>query len=94
MSRRWHRPRALRYARAHGQGKPILEVSHDEDDGGWQFLCGSPDLEEDDARVVSLQSIVQRDATIAELADLPLGHVARRKKVDGAWTRGPRPAEG
>ena len=32
-------------------GKPILYVSHDEDDGMWQFLCGSThDI--DEARMI------------------------------------------
>lgn len=33
------------------EGQPILYVSHDKDDGMWQFLCGSNhDME--DARIV------------------------------------------
>ena len=35
------------------EGHPILYVSHDEDDGMWQFLCGSNHNIED-ASIVSL----------------------------------------
>ena len=38
-------------------GKPILYVSHDEDDGMWQFLCGSTH-ETAEARLVSLEYIL------------------------------------
>jgi len=52
--------------------RPILFVSHDVDDGGWQFLDGDG-VTEKDARVVSLQELVERDPTLRELADLPVG---------------------
>ena len=38
-------------------GAPILHVTHDEDDHGWQFL-GMEDARENDACVVALQEIV------------------------------------
>ena len=47
----------------HGS-KPILLVSHDEADGDWQFLDGTEPTKEDTV-VVSLQSIVQRDPSVA-----------------------------
>ncbi len=37
-------------------GEPILYVSHDEDDGMWQFLCGKAH-ETDEAKLVSLKSV-------------------------------------
>ncbi len=51
---------------------PILLVTHDEDDGGWQFLCGTTN-DDADARIVGLGTIVKWDPSVNELADLPLG---------------------
>ena len=55
--------------------RPIRYVSHDLDDGGWQFLDGG-DLHEEDAMVVGLGEIVRFDPTVRELADLPLAWYA------------------
>jgi hypothetical protein len=71
------------------QGLPILFVSHDEDDGGWQFLPGGP-LHEADARVVALRRIWVLDPSVGELADLPLGWQASRNTPADPWRRGPR----
>jgi hypothetical protein len=63
-------------------------VSHDEDDGGWQFLNNeSGPLDETDASVVGLGEIVQLDASIIELADLPLGWHAWRESRASPWRR-------
>lgn len=52
----------------------IAYVSHDSDDGAWQFHTRLSDtVSENDAVLVSLQSIVNLDCSIAALADLPLG---------------------
>ena len=64
----------------------ILFVSHDADDGSWQFL-GSDELTEGTASVVGLSSVVRLDASIAELADLPLGWIAHRETRRDPWTR-------
>jgi hypothetical protein len=68
-------------------GSPILRVYHDYD-GGWQFH-GSPDhpATTDVARVVSLHTMIARDATLAELHDLPYGWRAFRTAVETPWTR-------
>ena len=66
--------------------KPILYVSHDADDGGWQLLDGGS-VSETDARIVSLLSMVERDPTLLELADLPHGWAAERDGVDKPWRR-------
>jgi hypothetical protein len=65
----------------------IAFVSHDEDDGGWQFHSREP-LSEANAAVVSLRNVVERDASIGELADLPLGWQAQRTDPNGPWLRG------
>lgn len=70
-------------------GAPILMVSHDADDGGWQFLCGTTN-DPADGRIVHLAEMVAMDPTVTEVADLPLGWVAFRAKVGGDWTREPK----
>ena len=66
------------------QNKPILYVSHDED-GYWQFLCGGSHTEED-ARVVSLASILSIDETMSNLAQLDLGEYAEAEHASSDWT--------
>jgi len=65
---------------------PILLVSHDADDGGWQFLPGGS-LLEDDARVVAMRSIWMLDPSVGELADLPLGWQAWRRSLQAPWQK-------
>ena len=67
------------------EGHPILLVSHDED-GDWQFVCGTTD-DEEDGRVVSLKEILKLDGSIAELADLPVGWEASRDTPEKPWQR-------
>jgi hypothetical protein len=70
------------------RGFPIVRVTHDEDDGSWQFHSerGAPeDLA--GAHVVALRTIVGMDPAIAELADLPLGWCATRSGPGGVWRR-------
>jgi NifB/MoaA-like Fe-S oxidoreductase len=64
----------------------IATVSHDADDGGWQFLSGEQ-LSLDDAAVVSLQQIVEMDRSVEELADLPEGWRAWRVSPTVPWRR-------
>jgi hypothetical protein len=70
------------------EGAPILRVTRDADDGGWQFLCGTTE-DPADARVVGLGRMYARDATLGALADLPEGWSAWRAKAGLAWERGP-----
>ena len=65
------------------EGKPILFVSHDED-GYWQFLCGS-NHKVDDARIVSLASILDIDESMSCLAELDYGQYAEVKDSSGEW---------
>ena len=64
---------------------PILVVSHD-DDGDWQFMCGTTD-ETADGRIVALHEIVNSHPSVVELADLPLGWQAVRDAPDEPWRR-------
>lgn len=63
---------------------PILYVSHDEDDGMWQFLCGK-EHEIDEARVVSLKEVFDLDNSIGVLKDMPCGYYAERKMQNDDW---------
>jgi hypothetical protein len=69
--------------------QPILLVSHDAEDGMWQFLDGRADLNPDDAVVLSLADVLGLDRSIAQLADLPLGWRAWRANVNQPWQREP-----
>ena len=70
--------------------QPILHVTHDADDHGWQFL-GWEDARMEDASVVSFAYIVNVDPSIVQLADLPPGWHAWRRSVDEPWSRAPNP---
>lgn len=67
-----------------GGREKILFVSHDADDGAWQFLCGK-EHDESDARIVSLKYVLDLDPTIVKLKDLPLGYCAERKSKNDKW---------
>lgn len=66
--------------------KQIKYVSHDEEDGMWQFHSGEL-VKEEDGRIVSLQEISIIDSTIMEIADLPLGWIAIRDNIKDNWKR-------
>lgn len=66
--------------------RPILFVSHDADDGGWQFL-GWDEADEAEASVVSLATMLRIDPSIAALANLPPGWVAWRTSPSDPWQR-------
>jgi hypothetical protein len=63
---------------------PILMVTHDEEDGAWQFLDGSTPMMED-GRIMGLEEIVSRDNSILELANLPEGWMAIRSSPSSPW---------
>jgi hypothetical protein len=69
-------------------GAPIRVVSHDEDDGGWQFLCGTT-LEAADGRVVHLDHMLDTSPALATMADLPLGWTASWCDDHQDWHRQP-----
>lgn len=63
---------------------PILYVSHDEEDGMWQFLCGKAhELEE--AKLVSLKWVFELDDSVGILKDMPCGYYAERKAQYDNW---------
>ena len=67
-------------------GAWIASVSHDAEDGAWQFHDagpGSADMAE--ARVVSLRQIAKRDPTVRDTLDLPPGGRASRDAPGSPW---------
>ena len=75
------------------EGAPVLLVTHDADDGSWQFLCGTTD-DPADARIVGLGQMYKRDATLRELADLPEGCALRGRRPGSRGTAALRSATG
>ncbi len=63
----------------------IHYVTHDADDGAWQFHGYSGPTSEEDARIVGLGEIVKMDSTLKELHDLPLGWHAWRDSKESEW---------
>lgn len=70
----------------HEKSEPVTYVSHDEEDGAWQFLGDS--MSEGGGPVIScLHHPIDDDSTLNELADLPLGWWAERAKPGEPWVR-------
>ncbi len=70
----------------HNGTEPITYVSHDIEDGAWQFLGDS--MSDGGGPVLScFHHPIDRDPSLAELADLPLGWCAKRTKVGEPWVR-------
>jgi hypothetical protein len=65
-------------------------VTHDSDDGGWQFLTENTNGDFNRALVVALSQAISMDATLNELFDLPEGWIATRRTKNSAWERRPR----
>ena len=70
--------------------EPINRVTHDEDDGAWQFLPGHDRFSSDDGRMATLREIFELDQSIALLADLERGGQAWRKASYLPWQRIPK----
>lgn len=64
----------------------ILVVVHYDDDHSWAFLCGTTDRD-DDGRIIGMGTALRRDATLAQIADLPPGWIASRNYSGGIWNR-------
>ena len=70
----------------HSGTEPVTYVSHDAEDGTWQFLGDS--MSDGGGPVIScFHHPIDCDPTLAELADLPLGWYAERRGVGEPWTR-------
>ena len=64
--------------------KAITYVSHDADDGMWQFLCDE-EHSENDARIVSLYSVYMLDESVGQVADMPCGCYIKRNTDNEQW---------
>lgn len=69
-------------------GAPVLHVTHDADDHGWQFL-GIETPAESDAMIIGLAEMLAIDPSLEALANLPVGWHAWRKHVGDTWIREP-----
>jgi hypothetical protein len=70
----------------HNGTEAVTYVSHDAEDGAWQFLGDS--MSDGGGPVLScFHHPVDRDPTLAELADLPCGWYAERNKPGEPWIR-------
>jgi hypothetical protein len=66
--------------------RPILYVSHDEDDESWQFLCGLDDHTQANIKIVSLKNATELDSTINDLYEMPVGYEAERRTINDKWS--------
>jgi hypothetical protein len=67
--------------------KPITYVTHEQEDGTWQFLSSDEfDNFEEVGAIVGLGEIVAMDPSVLELADMPLGHYAIRETANHKWS--------
>ena len=67
--------------------KEITKVTHEKEDGAWQFF--SADIFEDFEKVAvvaGLGQIINLDSSLLEIADLPLGYSASRNFKGATWT--------
>jgi hypothetical protein len=64
---------------------PILRVTHDDEDGMWQFLCGAPDHESHHAKIIALVQAVELDPSVNELNEMPCGDGATREAINAQW---------
>jgi hypothetical protein len=68
--------------------EPILHVTHDADDHGWQF-AGLTYSGPEKAKIMSLAEVVQTDSSLLKLSQLPIGWHAWRHAVEEPWIREP-----
>lgn len=66
-------------------GADILYVSHDDEDGAWQFLCGNTHYT-NEARVASLDELFKLDNSMAELSSTPCDCIAERSNRYSDWS--------
>jgi len=64
---------------------PILYVTHDEDDGMWQFLCGHENHTTEDIKIIALSEAVEIDSSINELYEMPEDIGAMKESKNKEW---------
>ncbi len=70
----------------HSGTEPITYVSHDVEDGAWQFL-GDSMTGESKPVISCFHHPIDKDSSLNDLADLPLGWWAERAKLGEPWVR-------
>jgi len=76
----------------HNGTEAVTYVSHDAADGAWQFLGDS--MTDGGGPVLScFHHPIDRDPSLVELADLPMGWCAERLQVGETWVRKPKPVD-
>jgi hypothetical protein len=65
---------------------PVTRVFHDIEDGAWQFL-GPEESGTKDLTYVCFHHVIDKDASISGLHDLPVGWCAWRENIASPWTR-------
>ncbi|RZK62980.1 MAG: hypothetical protein EOO85_31720 [Pedobacter sp.] len=66
--------------------RPILYVTHTEEEGFWSFLCGYDDHHYDeDYSIISLEEATAIDESINNLHDMPIGVGADRATATSQW---------
>lgn len=76
----------------HSGTESVTYVSHDAEDGAWQFLGNR--MSDGGGPVIScFHHPIDRDPSLAELADLPLGWYAERSNVGESWIRKRHPPD-
>jgi hypothetical protein len=70
----------------HSGLEPVTYVSHDVEDGAWQFL-GDSRAGDGGPALSCFHHAIDRDPSLAELADLPAGWCAQRAGARQPWVR-------
>ncbi len=65
---------------------PITCVTHDLEDGAWQFLANDG-LTNAEPRTRPMSWVIEQDPSVESLTDLPLGWVATRPDPQSPWER-------
>jgi len=65
--------------------RPVLLVSRA--GGDWQCLCGANHDSDEVPNLVGLNHLIERDATLTELKDLPDEWEAERTNPESIWVR-------
>lgn len=65
--------------------KPILTIFHHLVDGMWEFIGADECKSDDDYLLVSLEEMIQLDASVQEVSGLPPGQAAFRSAVGQPW---------
>lgn len=73
------------------QLSPVRQVSHDWD-GDWQFLDATTD-EPEECVILCMGCVFERDPSLREIANLPIGWSAFRQEIGAAWERWENPPD-